>query len=128
MDVIDISSLPDVSDLEDDLNFNESDKGDSSDRAYNGHLLRLDRVMMIDINGDDFGGSQPNVPRFGRKRKRECHSQPVTRTEKEIYWEIQFKRQRMFVTRRDKTIERLEKKLKNLSDQTKKLIEIINHL
>ena len=70
MDVIDISSLPDVSDLEDDLNFNESDKGDSSDRTYDGHLLRVDRVIMIDIYGDDFGGSQPNVPRFGRKRKR----------------------------------------------------------
>lgn len=110
MDVIDISSLPEVSDLEeDDLNFNESVKGDSSDRAYNGHHLRVHRVIIIDIYGDDFGGSQPNVPRFRRKRKRECHSQPVTRTKKEIYWEIQFKRQKMFVTKRDKTIERLKK-------------------
>ena len=121
MDVIDISSLPDVSDLEeDDLNFNESDKGDSSDRAYNDHLLRVDRVIMIDIYGDDFGGSQPNVPRFGRKRKREGHSQPVTRTEKEIYWKIQFKRQRMFVARRDKTIERLKKKTKKSLRPNKK--------
>ena len=125
MDVIDISSLPDVSDIEEDaLNFNESGKGDSSDRACS-HLLRVDRVIMIDIYGDDFGGSQAYVPRFGRKRKREYHSQPATRTEK-IYWEIQFKRQRMFTTRREKTIERLKEKNKNLSDKIKQLRDLIN--